>query len=94
MVGTFKVICMNVGKADAIILRTQNSTVIIDTGEDDEGHEIVSYLQQQNIDTIDYLIITHFDQDHVCIAKRNCSGTEQLQIYNISTTRDDLCRER
>jgi len=63
--GTFKVICMNAGKADAMILCTQNSTVIIDTGEDDEGNEIVSYLKQQNIDTIDYLIITHFDQDHV-----------------------------
>jgi len=63
--GTFKVICLNAGKADAIILRTRNSTVIIDTGEDDEGAEIVSYMKQQNIDTIDYLIITHFDQDHV-----------------------------
>ena len=63
--GKFKVICLNAGKADATILRTQNSTVIIDTGEDDEGSEIVSYLKQQNIDTIDYLIITHFDQDHV-----------------------------
>ncbi|SEW37251.1 ComEC/Rec2 family competence protein [[Clostridium] fimetarium] len=63
--GIFKVICLNAGKADAIILRTQNSTVLIDTGEDDEGSEIVSYLKQQNIDSIDYLIITHFDQDHV-----------------------------
>ena len=65
MLGKFKVICLNAGKADAIILRSQNSTVIIDTGEDDEGSAIVSYLKQQNIDTIDYLIITHFDQDHV-----------------------------
>ena len=63
--GIFKVICLNAGKADAIILRTQNSTVLIDTGEDAEGSEIVSYLKQQNIDSIDYLIITHFDQDHV-----------------------------
>jgi len=63
--GTFKVVCLDAGKADAIILRTQNSTVIIDTGEDDEGANIVSYLKQQNIDTIDYLIISHFDQDHV-----------------------------
>ena len=63
--GTFKVICLNAGKADAIILRTHNSTVLIDTGEDAEGPVIVSYLKQQNIDTIDYLIITHFDADHV-----------------------------
>lgn len=64
-IGTFEVVCLKAGKADAMILRTANSTVIIDTGEDKEGPEMVSDLEKLNIGTIDDLIITHFDSDHV-----------------------------
>ena len=53
------------GAADAIAITTENSTVVIDCGEKGFGKEIVSWLEERGIDYIDYLIITHFDQDHV-----------------------------
>lgn len=53
------------GKADAILLTTENSTVLIDAGEKGFGQEILSYLEEQGISRIDCMIITHFDQDHV-----------------------------
>ncbi len=56
---------MKVGKADAMILQTENHTVVIDCGEKSDGKKVVSRLQESGIDTIDYLILTHYDQDHI-----------------------------
>lgn len=53
------------GKADAILLTTENGTVLIDAGEKGFGKTILAHLEEKGIDKIDYLIITHFDQDHV-----------------------------
>lgn len=60
-----QVYCFSAGKADAFLLTTDNSAVLIDTAEKDFGSDIVSYLQAAGIDRIDYLILTHFDKDHV-----------------------------
>ena len=53
------------GKADAILLTTENSAVLIDAGEKGFGKTILSYLEEKGITRLDYLMITHFDQDHV-----------------------------
>ena len=53
------------GKADSMIIRTPQSTVIIDCGEKGDGKEIVSLLEDEGVTTVDYLIITHYDKDHV-----------------------------
>ena len=63
--GGFKTTVLDEGKADAIILETASHTVVIDTGEEDDGDEVVEYLTKNGIKKIEYLFITHFDQDHV-----------------------------
>ena len=63
--GNFDFTILKIGQADAIILRTANHSVIIDCGEEDDGNEILEYLQTDGIDAVDYLFITHFDKDHV-----------------------------
>lgn len=55
----------DVGKADSIVINTENSTVIIDCGEKGDGKETVQFLEDKGITTVDYLIITHYDKDHV-----------------------------
>ncbi len=64
-VGTLKCKVFKIGRADCIILRTASHTVVIDTGEEDDGAEIVSYLKEHKITAIDKLIITHYDSDHI-----------------------------
>ena len=64
-VGELEVTFFDIGKADSILLRAEDSTVIIDCGEKGDGKEIVSYLEENDVDTVDYLIITHYDKDHV-----------------------------
>lgn len=60
---------LKVGKADAVIITTENHTVLIDTAEQGDGKEIYQFCSSQERNDIDYLIITHFDQDHVGGAK-------------------------
>lgn len=59
------ILFFDAGKADASLIRTENSTVLIDTGKNKFGKEIVNYLLENGIEYIDVLFITHFDKDHV-----------------------------
>ena len=60
-----EILFFNAGKADASLIRTENSTVLIDTGKNKFGKEIVNHLLENGIEYIDVLFITHFDKDHV-----------------------------
>ena len=60
-----KVTFFDVGKADSIVLQSDTGTVVIDCGEKGDGKKITGLLEESGRTTIDYLIITHFDKDHV-----------------------------
>lgn len=60
-----KVTLLKIGKADAIVVQAETKTMVIDTGEEDDGAELVSFLKDQGCTRVDTLIITHFDKDHV-----------------------------
>lgn len=59
-----KVSLLKAGKADAIVVQMGAQTMVIDAGEED-GAELVAFLEKQEISKVDILIITHFDKDHV-----------------------------
>ncbi|WP_077210677.1 ComEC/Rec2 family competence protein [Bacillus dakarensis] len=59
------IVIFKIGKADSILLSMGDQTVLIDTGEDEDGEEIIDYMEKNKITMIDYLILTHFDKDHV-----------------------------
>lgn len=59
-----------IGKADAVFIRGTGDdgtpfSVLIDTGEADDAPEITEKLRAAGVDTLDYLILTHFDKDHI-----------------------------
>lgn len=60
-----KIYFFNAGKADSILISNNGKYILIDTGEEELGSTILSYLKNNNITKLDYLIITHFDKDHV-----------------------------
>lgn len=78
-----QVYCFSAGKADAFLITTQNSSVLIDTGEQNMGKKITKYLKQKDIETLDYLIITHFDKDHIGGAAKII---ESINVQNILQT--------
>ncbi len=72
-----KIKFFNVGKADSFLIYNSNYTVLIDTGENDTSKVIIDYLDNNKISKIDYLIITHFDKDHVG------GASDIIKRYNI-----------
>lgn len=63
--GEVSVTALNVGKADCIIITDGNETMMIDAGWDTTSSYVLNYLEDNNISKLDYLIITHFDKDHI-----------------------------
>lgn len=86
--GDFTVTALNIGKADALVLQTQNAVTVIDTGNKGDGKQIEKFLTNQGIDTIDNLIITHFDKDHVGGAARVINRMKVKNVYVPDYTSD------
>ena len=63
--GQMKVTYLNVGQGDCTIIQTEGHNAMIDAGNNHEGKDVVDYLNQQGIDKLDYLILTHPDADHI-----------------------------
>ncbi|HEX7063531.1 MAG TPA: MBL fold metallo-hydrolase [Bacillales bacterium] len=57
---------LSVGQADCILLQTSDGkTVLVDSGNNAQAKNVLSYLKQQNVETIDILIATHPHHDHI-----------------------------
>ena len=77
-----------IGKADSILLSYEEHHVLIDTGEDEDAEEIIAYLNAQQINTLDALIITHFDKDHVGGADHVINNIDIKSIYTANYESD------
>ena len=56
---------LKVGKADAVVALSGSHALLIDAGEEDDGMDVVEFLQKHSVQEVDAMIITHYDQDHV-----------------------------
>lgn len=56
---------LKVGKADAIVCMCGEKTMVIDCGEEEDGQEVLDYLEGRGISRVDVLLITHYDKDHI-----------------------------
>lgn len=55
----------SIGKADCSLLSFDGTNVLIDTGEEDDGDDIVRALSELQVEKLDLVILTHFDKDHI-----------------------------
>ena len=72
----YKIHFFSVGKADAILMSKNGRYIMIDTATENMGGEIMDYFEENEITKLDYLIITHFDKDHVGSASRIIDNVE------------------
>ncbi len=79
-VSSFNIYFFNAGKADAIILLNNDKCIMIDTGYDTLASDILTYFKKNNINKLDYLILTHFDKDHIGSASK---VIDNIEIDNI-----------
>ncbi|OMC76821.1 MBL fold metallo-hydrolase [Paenibacillus odorifer] len=65
-VGTLQVYFFDVGQGDSTLIRTPNNQyVLIDGGNNDQGKNVVKYLNALGVKTLDALVATHPDADHI-----------------------------
>ncbi len=78
---TYGVYFFDVGQGDSSLIKTKSDTVMIDLARTYEGRNVVSALEHLNIKTIDYLILTHLDEDHV--GGLEALANSEIKIDNI-----------
>lgn len=61
----FRMTVLNVGNADCVLLQNGDRYALVDAGENDDGKDIVTFLQRVGIKRLEYVIATHPDADHI-----------------------------
>lgn len=56
---------IDVGQGDCTLITCGADAMLIDAGNNDQGVKVQNYLQNQNIETLRYVICTHPDADHI-----------------------------
>ncbi len=78
---TLEVFYFDCGKADSILLRQGAHTMLIDTATDKMGSHVLARLEEEKVDRLDVLLITHEDKDHVGGADHVLRALDVERIY-------------
>lgn len=76
-----KVHFLDVGQGDCMLVQLGGETMLIDAGEADQAEHIVSYLEAQGIQKLDYVLGTHPHADHIGGLKAVIEHFEVGEIY-------------
>jgi len=80
--GDLKISMLNIGHGDAILIRTKEQTILIDTGKPSNRANFVKELEKFSVTKIDKLILTHPHADHIGGAAMLIkSNKKQLEAY-------------
>ena len=79
---------LRTGDSDVILLRLDGTVILVDTGEADDYPAISKKLTEYGISTIDYLIITHFDNDHIGTVSQVLQSYTVKEVYMPDYVRD------
>lgn len=86
---------IDVGQGDATLITCGEHAMLIDAGDNSKGTAVQLYLKKQGVTTLDYLIGTHPDADHiggldVIITKFDCGMVMMPEIEREITTYRDV----
>ena len=56
---------MDTGKSDCILIEMDGVMILNDTADEDDYKMIEQTLEEKDVQKIDYMIISHFDKDHI-----------------------------
>ena len=73
---------IDVGQGDAILIASEEGYMLIDTGDNtnDSRNALTSYLQDLGVTTLDWLVLTHPDADHIGGAEK---VLEMCEVENV-----------
>ena len=78
---TLRVIFLDVGKGDCVLIAGADSCVLIDTGYANTAPEVAASLRRAGADHLDVMIITHYDKDHAGGAKALIESFPVGRVY-------------
>ncbi|QNK41089.1 ComEC/Rec2 family competence protein [Caproicibacter fermentans] len=56
---------LDVGKADSILIECGGKSMLVDGGTPERGEDVVRYLKQRGTSSLEYVVNTHPDEDHI-----------------------------
>lgn len=62
---TMKVHYIDVGQGSAVLVQSGAHFMLIDGGDRDASSKVVSYLKRQKVKKLDYVVVSHYDADHL-----------------------------
>lgn len=85
---------IDVGQGLSVLVQSGGQNLLYDGGDQEHADQVVAYLKQQNVQNIDYMISSHYDEDHVsglidCMNSftvSNVIGADYTQDSDIYTT--------
>lgn len=76
-----EVVFFDVGKGDCILLSASGQHILLDGGYEETAQDIVRQLKEREITSLDAMILTHYDRDHVGGAVRIAQELPVEQFY-------------
>ncbi len=83
------IIFLYVGQADCTFIKLNDKSMLIDAGNNEDGKNIVSYLQSLEINKINYVIGTHADEDHIGGLDDIINNIEVEKVYMPQKGKDE-----
>ena len=63
--GIVRVHFLDAGQGDSILIQSEGENLLIDAGTNEDEELVVSYLKEQGVEYLDYVIATHPHIDHI-----------------------------
>lgn len=93
--GKMEVRLLDVGHGDAILMRTENSAILVDAGDYKHSEALIARLKRLGIKKLDALIITHHHLDHLGSAVKILQNFTVLKVYDngIGNPQSEISKE-
>ena len=85
----FKVTMLDIGQGLCVLIDADGHKMIYDGGNRENSSRVVAYLRKNNVKEIDYLIASHYDEDHIAgligVLRTTSVGTAIIPSYTSKT---------
>lgn len=85
----FKVTMLDIGQGLCVLIDADGHKMIYDGGNRENSSRVVAYLRKNNVKEIDYLVASHYDEDHIAgligVLRTTSVGTAIIPSYTSKT---------
>lgn len=85
---------IDVGQADAIVIRQDEHTMLVDAGENETGEEVVEYIKSLGITEFDYAVGTHPHSDHIGAMRKIINNFDIEEVFIPAVEHDTYTYEK